>query len=141
MSLLRDYFRKALEQPKEWTVEAEARAQYHLGKLLASRNKPSEARDFQMKAQETKDKLWKTYATYIPEGNNLDDDAVYDHMVPMEAGRSTLAKGIPGGTPEMDKISRLLKDRVEAATANDVIIVPSEFVQLMRYDEDFPEEM
>jgi hypothetical protein len=57
LSLLRSWFRKALERPEEWTREAEVRAQYHLGKLLSSKQKPSDARDFLMKAQSTKDEL------------------------------------------------------------------------------------
>lgn len=99
--LLRSYFRRALERPEEWIDEAEAWVQCHLGKLFESKSKCFKARDFQMKAHITKDKLWEAHAGYIPEGVSLDDDAAYDHMVPIESGRSTITKRMPGQNPEM----------------------------------------
>jgi hypothetical protein len=62
-------------------------------------------------------------------------------MVPMESGRTTLTKRIPGQTLEMDRICRMMKDKLEAAAPDGRVITPKELVQLVRYDGNFPQEM
>jgi len=73
--------------------------------------------DFRAKAQAHK---WIGHADY-PSIMTLDSDQIYDHIVSIEAGRSTMGHFRQGGrTPRLTKICLTLNERL-SSTGNGVL--------------------
>ena len=127
----RKWLRKALERPDEWTDEARARAQHRLGQVLCLMDKKRDAGDFLQSAQATRHKIWKTHATYLSTSTEI-EDCLYDHLVPFEAGRSTLGKfhlTIPK-TPKLNDICRMLNERLLSVDKD--VLSPSELCSILK---------
>lgn len=141
--LNRIWLRKALEKPDEWTKDGKIRAQYHLGKLLLSKKDQdqAEAERLLTEARDGKDILLEKYGQYLPSHIDRSDDAIYDHLVYVGAGRTTSLTTMPALTPKMDEICSAMKQKLETATANGKAVhSPGDLVQHLSYEEEFPGE-
>ncbi|RYP53944.1 hypothetical protein DL768_001166 [Monosporascus sp. mg162] len=109
------YLRKALQRPEEWTDEALARAKYRLARILLLKKEDKEAQILLKEASKVRANFWETYAKYWPTNIPLpDEDAMYDHIVPAEAGRSTMTRLLPSATmtAKLNEICRELQLRL-----------------------------
>ena len=83
------YLSRCLEGPKRaaWNEEGVARAQYRYAYVLDKLGDTSEAEKQRTSAMKTKDRFLRDYSAYLPKTN--DDEAVFDQMVSIWAGRFT----------------------------------------------------
>ncbi|CAI4214350.1 unnamed protein product [Parascedosporium putredinis] len=94
LELKRDNIHMA--ETDDWTEEAIARAKYWLAKVLFLKGEHVEARGLLEEAEWVRAVSWATYATYWPVDVPVpDQDAMYDHIVPTEAGRSIFTHRLP----------------------------------------------
>ncbi|EED12079.1 conserved hypothetical protein [Talaromyces stipitatus ATCC 10500] len=139
-SAAEDWLRRALAKPEEWTNESKIRAQYHLGKLLLLKGDQSSAEVLFAEARSGKIHLLQRHGSYLPKDFDHDDDAIYDHLVHIGAGRIAPSEKIPALTPKMDKICLTMKQNLEAAFTHDKVIAVGEIFQYLRYTGEFPQE-
>ncbi|RYP80174.1 hypothetical protein DL770_006338 [Monosporascus sp. CRB-9-2] len=109
------YLRKALQRPEEWTDEALARAKYRLARIHLLKKEDKDAQILLKEASKVRANCWEKYAKYWPTNIPLpDEDAMYDHIVPAEAGRSTMTRLLPSGTmtTKLNEVCRELQRRL-----------------------------
>ncbi|KKO97403.1 hypothetical protein THAR02_10491 [Trichoderma harzianum] len=130
------YLRKALERPDQWTDEACARAKYQLARLLLRKKKDDkkdeEARNLLKEATQVRVARWEKYAGYWPLDVPLpDEDAIYDHIVPAEAGRLVMTKSLPANTltRQLNDVCRHLESRLGS---KDDILPPKDLAELLK---------
>ncbi|EHK16211.1 uncharacterized protein TRIVIDRAFT_228135 [Trichoderma virens Gv29-8] len=125
------HLRKALESPNDWTDEACARARYKLPQLLLSKD-DGEAQHLLKEASERLATYWEKYARYWPRELDLpDEDEMYDHIVPAEAGRLSMTKLLPLNTLTrgLNDICRQLASRLKS---DDAALATKELAQLLK---------
>lgn len=91
-----------------------------------------EARDLLKEATQVRVARWETYAGYWPSDVPLpDEDAIYDHIVPAEAGRLVMTKSLPANTltRQLNDMCRLLQSRLGS---EDDILPPKELAELLK---------
>jgi hypothetical protein len=116
----------ALENPEEWSDESKARAQHHLGWVL---HLVGQEEDFRAKAQAH---LWTSHVDY-PSTMSPDLNEIYDHIVSIEAGRSTMGHFQQSGrTPRLTEICHLLTGRLSSAGKG--VLTAAEVAEICRLE-------
>jgi len=126
------YLRKSLERPGEWTNEVCARAKYRLAQLLLLKNEDDDEAQVLMKeASAVRASCWEAHAKYWPAEVPIpDEDKIYDHIVPAEAGRLAM-RPLPAAsiTPKLNDICRQLQARLGSS---EVVLSPRDLVETLR---------
>ena len=83
------YLDQCLERRKRaaWNEEGVARAQFRYAYVLEKFGEKSEAEKQRTAAMKTRERFMKDYSAYLP--TTADDEAVFDQMVSIWAGRFT----------------------------------------------------
>ncbi|KPM36798.1 hypothetical protein AK830_g9767 [Neonectria ditissima] len=126
------YLRKALERPDEWVEECRARARYRLAQILLLRKEDEEAQKLLKEASQVRATCWEKHSGYWPKNLPIpNEDEIYDHIVPAEAGRPAMKKLLPSSaiTPKLNIIGRQLLERLGTT---DAIGTPQEVTELVR---------
>lgn len=122
----------ALKRPDEWVDECRARAQYRLAQILLLKKEDEYARTLLTEASRIRAKSWEEYARYWPADTPIpDEDAIYDHIVPAEAGRPAMTKLLPSSTitPKLNVICRQLLERLGPT---EVVAAAPKLAELLR---------
>jgi len=117
----RALLRKALEKPGNWSDELKAQAQHRLAQLLDQVGDAIEAKGFRGEAEKTRQMVWKEHGDYIPAGVEATAEQFYDHIAPLECGRSTVGAFQQFGKfPQLMEIGHLLQTRLKKAGSSPV---------------------
>ncbi|KAK3354069.1 P-loop containing nucleoside triphosphate hydrolase protein, partial [Lasiosphaeria hispida] len=95
-------FTAALDNARNWSVEAETLARHHLSKALRGVGRHGEARKHELETTATKAQLCGKYGIHLPQAG-VSDDEIYDHLASSEMGRTTV-----GGFQGSGKLPRLM---------------------------------
>ncbi|KAG0633463.1 P-loop containing nucleoside triphosphate hydrolase protein [Tuber brumale] len=108
-----DYFKKALEDPANWSEESQSVAKHHLSKALFDIDEQAEAQKLSAEADAARQRLWDKHARYL-RAKGQHDDETYDHLAPCDMGRTTIGRfHTSGKLPQLMKICWDIQGRLD----------------------------